>query len=961
MSATMQVGGAGAQYANRKRRRPQAKKNKDAEKENAQSNPSKRHRDRLNIELDNVAKLIPFPDEVLNKLDKLSILRLAVAYLRNKNYHASETGGGNEIENEYGQLMQNQHKELTCFKESESKLALQALHGFLIVVTQDYNIFYVTETIQDYLGFPQCDIMNLSMLDLIHAEDREIFRRNMQIHPQYTPPDAPQEGDPPTMPEYAKIGMDQDMFRQLAQDGLLHRSFICRLRCLLDNSSGFLALHFTGHLRIVRGQNKKNEAKVPLPPETAMFLLASPLQSPSILEIRTKNLIFRTKHKLDYTPLGIDARGRSVLGYTEEQLRQRSGYEFVHSADMMHCADAHTKLMRKGESGLTVFRLLHKNNNWVWVTASARIVLRNGRPEYIIATQRPILDQEGEEHMKKRANAFRFDFTGQAVLYGEVNPIGTKGGPENNPLNESEPASKRIRMSNNEAVHEEQLDRSTLYGAQSMQRLDIYIGSMPNHPTNIYANSGITASAAAVDELLGNDQIISDTGPLTNESDIHFYPLGTDNAVNQTANLGQNFQDNDGASAFQNMSGLDMARMNSGQQYQVNNITMAQASQPCMDNSPTGYREGNQMKQEPPRLYHPPADGNPFPNQPTNQQTQRQTSWKQQQPMTVSPSMGKHMPKISPSVGKQMPMSNSSHMKNTVHGQTTVNPGLTKSENIMFQNQEVFPEYNPNYQMTQGVPLNQRTVQTLQFGKQHPNASAASREASDALRHQQHVDSNGFMEPMQQYGNNRNYQQPSVIHSLTIKSMITDKKTMNTIPTVTSGNPNVQNYPINKQPDNDWNKVEFVGCQDNSIQFDLNKIATDYQTTDPMSKVEDYLKDHPAEALAIASGVLPQENMPKLSTDKVQAYMMRCQFPQQQHPMNNSHQAQFMNAGMPQNTGKNIMNQSFMTQQQQQQYMENSNQVSPMSTGHASDKLMSVSSFTDSDRPITGNFFQGSG
>ena len=56
--------------------------------------------------------------------------------------------------------------------------------------------------------------MNLSMLDLIHAEDREIFRRNMQIHPQYTPPDAPQEGDPPTMPEYAKIGMDQDMFRR---------------------------------------------------------------------------------------------------------------------------------------------------------------------------------------------------------------------------------------------------------------------------------------------------------------------------------------------------------------------------------------------------------------------------------------------------------------------------------------------------------------------------------------------------------------------------------------------------------------------------------------------------------------------------------------------------------------------------------------------------------------------------
>ena len=36
-------------------------------------------------------------------------------------------------------------------------------------------------------------------------------------------------------------------------------------------------------------------------------------------------------------------RGTIVLGYTEQQIRRRSGYEFIHSADMMHCADAHTK------------------------------------------------------------------------------------------------------------------------------------------------------------------------------------------------------------------------------------------------------------------------------------------------------------------------------------------------------------------------------------------------------------------------------------------------------------------------------------------------------------------------------------------------------------------------------------------------------------------------------------------
>ena len=68
------------------------------------------------------------------------------------------------------------------------------------------------------------------------------------------------------------------------------------------------ALNLQGHLKFLHGQNERAKDGTPVPPQLALFALATPLQPPSILEIRTKNLIFRSKHKLDFTPTDCDAR-----------------------------------------------------------------------------------------------------------------------------------------------------------------------------------------------------------------------------------------------------------------------------------------------------------------------------------------------------------------------------------------------------------------------------------------------------------------------------------------------------------------------------------------------------------------------------------------------------------------------------------------------------------------------------
>uniref|UniRef100_A0A665UQV5 Aryl hydrocarbon receptor 1b n=1 Tax=Echeneis naucrates TaxID=173247 RepID=A0A665UQV5_ECHNA len=461
-------------YAGRKRRKPAQKGAKPAPAEGAKSNPSKRHRDRLNSELDRLASLLPFPEDVICSLDKLSILRLSVSFLRTKSFFSGKRR----------HLWRG--KPPSCFLPFRfgmikmKAFSLQALNGFVLVVTAEGMIFFCSHTIQDYLGFHQTDVMHQSVFELIHTEDQQEFRRN--LHWALNPP---AEGEsvptPPCLVSYSPEQIPPE------NSSFLERGFICRFRCLLDNSSGFLALNIQGRLKFLHSQSRQHCAtKDGTPPQLALFAVATPLQPPAILEIRTRNMIFRTKHKLDFTPMACDAKGKIVLGYTEAELRVRgSGYQFIHAADMLHCAENHVRMMKTGESGLTVFRLLTKDNRWKWVQANARLVYKNGKPDYIIATQRPLVDEEGGEHLRKRSMHLPFTFaTGEALLYQTGYPLHSFPDSSQGKANGSK--SKKGKLAKSSV---DELDPKSLLGALMSQDESVYVCQPDSKPRISYYSS----------------------------------------------------------------------------------------------------------------------------------------------------------------------------------------------------------------------------------------------------------------------------------------------------------------------------------------------------------------------------------------------------------------------------------------------------------------------------------------
>ncbi|XP_048391629.1 endothelial PAS domain-containing protein 1b isoform X3 [Stegostoma tigrinum] len=297
-----------------------------------------------------LAHQLPLPHSVSTHLDKASIMRLTISFLRTRKLLSS---GGPETETETEKQM--------------DALYLKALEGFIMMVTQDGDIIFLSENISKYMGLTQVELTGHSIFDFTHPCDHEEIRENLTV----------------------KCG-----FGKKHRDMNTERDFFMRMKCTVTNrgrtvnlkSATWKVLHCTGHIKIYNACQAHTLCGYKEPPLTCLIMMCEPIQHPSNIDVPLDSKTFLSRHSMDMKFTYCDERIAALMGYCPEELLGRSVYEFYHAMDSDHMIKSHQNLCTKGQSVTGQYRMLAKHGGYVWVETQGTVIYnsRNSQPQCIV-------------------------------------------------------------------------------------------------------------------------------------------------------------------------------------------------------------------------------------------------------------------------------------------------------------------------------------------------------------------------------------------------------------------------------------------------------------------------------------------------------------------------------------------------------------------------------------------------
>ncbi|XP_076667210.1 HIF-1 transcription factor component sima isoform X2 [Andrena cerasifolii] len=332
---------------------PQKKEKKHKEKRRSNEKRKEKSRDaaryRRSKETDiftELAAALPVPPEQAAHLDKASVMRLAIAYLKVRSV----------VDSMPAPLAKSESS------SEMDELSSKALNGFMFVLSSDGNMVYLSENVSDYLGISQMDMMGQSVYEYSHPCDHDELTECLSSKPV------------------------EDNDKRVC-------SFFLRLKCTLTSkgrkvnlkSASYKVIHCTGRLTYIRDlvsnssqsdeEDRDSEDEVNERSSGAsLVLVGCPIPHPSNIEIPLGRHTFLSKHSLGMKFTYADEKLAEYLGWNSEELMGQSVFEFHHALDNLALDKSFKSLFSKGQCETVAYRFLGKRGGYAWVVTQATLI-----------------------------------------------------------------------------------------------------------------------------------------------------------------------------------------------------------------------------------------------------------------------------------------------------------------------------------------------------------------------------------------------------------------------------------------------------------------------------------------------------------------------------------------------------------------------------------------------------------
>uniref|UniRef100_A0A8C7Z0H2 Hypoxia inducible factor 1 subunit alpha, like n=1 Tax=Oryzias sinensis TaxID=183150 RepID=A0A8C7Z0H2_9TELE len=297
-----------------------------------------------------LARTLPLPRKVCTHLDKAGIMRVTLSFLRMQ------------------QLLQPHEGDMKEEKDDEEEeedpmdaFYPQALAGFVMVMTEEGDMIFLTENVNKHIGITQLELLGQSIYDFVHPCDQEELRDLLTPRP----------------------GLSKKSLAEQPNEV----NFFLRMKSTLTNrgrtvnikSATWKVLHCSGHIRPFSGSAAPPGARV-------MTLLCEPIPHPSSVEFPLDTCTFLTRHSMDLRFTHCEGRVTELVGYKPEDLVGRSAYEFYHALDSDHMKKSLHTLLSKGQVSTSHYRFLANNGGFVWAETQATVLYssKTSQPEAIV-------------------------------------------------------------------------------------------------------------------------------------------------------------------------------------------------------------------------------------------------------------------------------------------------------------------------------------------------------------------------------------------------------------------------------------------------------------------------------------------------------------------------------------------------------------------------------------------------